>query len=452
MSEALELRVLSGLHRDARCLAADGAVLGADPACDIVLADDGMGPRAARLRIGETGWDLATDDGAPADPAGGQPRTPFNRPVPLGPVWITVARRGDPWANPPDAANDALGGGAAVAAAADDAAAPVAPAAAAPNPDEERLLERRLPLPPIQGRRRKRDSWPVLLGLAAVVLTVVVAIFLAWMPQSTASRAPQVDPRLAAAEKSVGQISAIFERMGLASRLHVSMARDGVVTVSGWVRNAAEQDAVAAALSQIWPMPAMRISNEDAAVRTASTALRAFNVRYEPRYEGDGRLIVAGIASSARERASALDALRAQLPGMTVLGNDIALTQQVSDTLSSRLVDAGLSGVTLAWKPDHLEIAAGALDDDQQARLQETLDDFNKSHLGVARLAAASATAAADSVPFVIRSVVGGAQPFVVLEDGSKLLVGGVYRKYRLVAVENTRIIFEGPRTAIVTR
>ncbi|MFY4026946.1 type III secretion system inner membrane ring subunit SctD [Achromobacter xylosoxidans] len=453
MSEALELRVLSGLHRDARCLAADGAVLGADPACDIVLADDGMGPRAARLRIGETGWDLANDDGAPADPAGGQPRTPFNRPVPLGPVWITVARRGDPWANPPDAANDALAGGAVVVAAADDAAAPsVAPAAAAPNRDEERLLERRLPLPPIQGRRRKRDSWPVLLGLAAVVLTFVVAIFLAWMPQSTASRAPQVDPRLAAAEKSVGQISAVFERMGLASRLHVSMARDGVVTVSGWVRNAAEQDAVAAALSQIWPMPAMRISNEDAAVRTASTALRAFNVRYAPRYEGDGRLIVAGIASSARERASALDALRAQLPGMTVLGNDIALTQQVSDTLSSRLVDAGLSGVTLTWKPDHLEIAAGALDDDQQARLQETLDDFNKSHLGVARLAAASATAAADSVPFVIRSVVGGAQPFVVLEDGSKLLVGGVYRKYRLVAVENTRIIFEGPRTAIVTR
>ena len=38
MSEALELRVLSGLHRDARCQVADGAVLGADPACDIVLA------------------------------------------------------------------------------------------------------------------------------------------------------------------------------------------------------------------------------------------------------------------------------------------------------------------------------------------------------------------------------------------------------------------------------
>lgn len=439
MSEALELRVLSGLHRDARCQVADGSVLGADPACDIVLADDGMGPRAARICIGEAGWDLALDDAAPAR----QPGTPFNRPVPLGPVWITVARRGDPWTSAPDAANDAE--------------APIAEPAAPPSSvsdtaDEQRPQERRPPLPPAPGRRRKRDSWPVLLGLGAVGLTICVAIFLALVPPSTASRAPRVDPRLAAAEQSVGQISAVFERMGLTSRLHVSMARDGMVTVSGWVRNAAEQDAVAAALSQIWPMPAMRISNEDEVVRTARGALRAFSVRYEPRYEGDGRLAVSGVASSARERASALDALRAQLPGMTVLGNDIGLTQQLSDTLSSQLVDAGLSGVTLTWKPDHLEIAAGALDDDQQARLADVLDDFNKRHLGVARLAAASAAPAADSVPFVIRSVVGGPQPFVVLEDGSKLLVGGVYRKYRLVAVENTRIIFEGPRTAIVTR
>ncbi|RSE81372.1 FHA domain-containing protein, partial [Achromobacter denitrificans] len=86
MSDALELRVLSGLHRDARCLVEDGSVLGADPACDVVLADEGMSPRAARVRIGADGWDLASGDGTPDAP----PATPFNRPVPLGPVWITV--------------------------------------------------------------------------------------------------------------------------------------------------------------------------------------------------------------------------------------------------------------------------------------------------------------------------------------------------------------------------
>ncbi|QVQ24874.1 type III secretion system inner membrane ring subunit SctD [Achromobacter deleyi] len=450
MSEALELRVLSGLHRDARCLVEDGSVLGADPACDIVLADDGLGPRAARVRIGASGWDLAMDDSQPDTPPG----TPFNRPVPLGPVWITVARRSDPWAQAPDAANDALGGAPAKPAANPVAAPerPAIPVAPMPAADEDSQLERRLPLPPVQGRRRKRDSWPMALGLGAVLLTIIVAIALALIPPSTAKRAPTPDPRLAAAEKSMGQISAVFERMGLASRLHVALSRDGTVTVSGWVRNAAEQDAVAASLSQIWPMPAMRISNEDEAVRTARAALRSFNVKYEPQYQGDGRLNIAGIASSARERASAMDALRAQLPGMTVLGNDIVLTQQLSDTFSSQMVDAGLSGVTLAWKADYLDIAPGALEDDQLQRLQELVDDFNKHYLGVARIAAASAAAPSDSVPFVIRSVVGGAQPFIVLEDGSKLLVGGVYRKYRLITVENTRIIFEGPRNAIVTR
>lgn len=456
MSEALELRVLSGLHRDARCLVEDGSVLGADPACDIVLADDGVGARAARVRIGAGGWDLAVDGSQPDAPPG----TPFNRPVPLGPVWITVARRGDPWAQAPAAANDALGGAPAAAsldavnapAAGTPAATPTGRAAPPASADEDGQLERRLPLPPAQGRRRKRDSWPMALGLGAVLLTIVVAIALALIPPSTATRAPTPDPRLAAAEKSVGQISAVFERMGLASRLHVAMSRDGTVTVSGWVRNAAEQDAVAASLSQIWPMPAMRISNEDEAVRTARAALQAFNVKYDPQYQGDGRLNVAGIASSARERASAMDALRAQLPGMTVLGNDIVLAQQLSDTFSSELVDAGLSGITLAWKADYLDVAPGALDDDQLQRLQELVADFNQHHLGVARIAAASAAAPSDSVPFAIRSVVGGPQPFVVLEDGSKLLVGGVYRKYRLVAVENTRIIFEGPRNAIVTR
>lgn len=455
MSEALELRVLNGLHRDARCLVEDGAVLGADPACDIVLADDGMGARMARVRLGPDGWDLALGDSQPDAP----PATPWNRPATLGPIWITVARRGDPWPRLPDTAD-------ATPTAADQPPAAPAPALAAvaaapsatPQPaplhvaDEESLLERRLPLPPAQGRRRKRDSWPMALGLGAVLLTIIVAISLALIPPSTAKRAPTPDPRLAAAEKSMGQISAVFERMGLASRLHVALSRDGTVTVSGWVRNAAEQDAVAASLSQIWPMPAMRISNEEEAVRTARDALRAFSVKYEPRYQGDGRLNIAGVATSARERASAMDALRAQLPGMTVLGNDIVLTQQVSDTFSSQMVDAGLSGVTLAWKADYLDIAPGALDDDQRQRLQDLVDDFNKQYFGVARIAAAGPASPADSVPFVIRSVVGGPQPFVVLEDGSKLLVGGVYRKYRLVAVENTRIIFEGPRSAIVTR
>ena len=66
MNETLELRVLSGLHREARCPAAHGDLVGTDPDCDIVLADAGLPARAARLVLSPAGWNLAPGDGEPA--------------------------------------------------------------------------------------------------------------------------------------------------------------------------------------------------------------------------------------------------------------------------------------------------------------------------------------------------------------------------------------------------
>jgi type III secretion protein D len=48
MNQALELRALTGLHRDERCAISDGALLGADSNCDIVLADTGLSGQAGR--------------------------------------------------------------------------------------------------------------------------------------------------------------------------------------------------------------------------------------------------------------------------------------------------------------------------------------------------------------------------------------------------------------------
>lgn len=301
---------------------------------------------------------------------------------------------------------------------------------------------------------RRRDTWPIYLGLGAVVLAILVAITVSLLPASNTETREPIDPRLAAAEQSLSQINSALERLGVASRLNVSLSRDGTVTVSGWVRNTAEQDRIASALAQIWPMPAMRLSNEEEVIKTAQASLKSFSVIYVPQYQGSGRLSVAGIAPSARERASVLDTLRAQLPGMTVLGSDIQLTQDVSDALAAQLSDAGLPGVTLSWKTDRLELSKTNLDEEQLNQLHTQLADFNKTHFNVATLVETSATPGktADSVPFQIRSVVSGSQPFIVLGDGSKLLVGGTYRRYRLVSIEPKHIVFDGPRPTIVSR
>ena len=442
MSESLELRVLSGLHAQARCPIQNDDVLGADPACDVVLADAGLGARAARLRVGAKGWDLTLDDADMPAPTG-EPATPFNQPLPLGPVWVTVARRTGPWTDLPQAANDSL-------ASPDDAPALVVEradesGAEAVDTGEDDNNPRQPP-----GRSRS-ENWLMTLGLATVGLAVVVAVLMVWLlPGTQPAVINRPDPR-AAAERSLGQINAAIERLGLASRLRVNLTPEGATYVSGWVRNTAERDALAGALAQVWPMPAMRVSSEEAAIQTADSVLKGYPVKYAPRYDGAGRLTVLGIAGSAEDRAAALDALRGQLPGMTVIGNDILLAPAVADALSSELTDAGLGGIALTWRDNMLQAGAGGLDDIQMAELETVLAQFNNRHFGVAKLATAGRQFA-DTVPFRIRSVVGGPVPFIVLEDGSKLLVGGTYKRYRLTAIEDKRLLFDGPRSAIVLR
>jgi len=451
MSATFELRVLSGLHREARCPAAHGNLVGADPECDIVLADAGLPARAARLVLGTEGWNLMPGENEPGPdaPAG----TPYNQPLPLGPVWLTVARPGDPWMLP-ETADEAAG-----------EADPAPIGMPQPGPDEDHTsladpgddagqagpgarAERTdgIAAPSPRGR-----SWPMILGLTAAGLAIVVALLLAWLLPAAPSAPQRPDPRIAA-EQSLPRIQAALERLGLASRLRASLAAGSATAqVSGWVRDAAERDALAAALAQIWPMPGMQVSVEADAVRMARTVLQGYAVKYEPRYDGDGRLSVLGIASDEAERTAAVEAVRAQLPGMTIMGNDIQPAAAVADALTRELAAAGLSGVTLTWDRHHLRTDSSGLDDAQLARFEDILAEFNRRHFDVAALSDADRPAA-DTVPFGILSVVSGKTPFIVLEDGSKLLVGGTYRHYRLIGIEERRLIFDGPRPAIILR
>jgi len=447
---ALELRVLSGLHRQASCPALDGAVVGADPDCDIVLADTGLGPRAARLRIGPNGWDIAPEEGAPA----GEPRTPFNQALPLGPVWVTVAHSSDAWANLPDAANDgAVSEAGAALAAAPSAAQKEQDAASTSSTPNTGPAPWRAAAAAAQPKPDKRAAWPLLLGLAAVVLALVVAISMAWMLPTAPKQAERASAR-PTAQDTLPTITAAIARLGLSDRLHAELLPDGSAQVSGWVRNNAEQDALSAALTQIWPMPAMHVSVAETIAATAADVLRSFPIKYAARYDGNGRLAIQGIAPDAKERSAAITALNTQLPGITILGNDIMLAPDVLDDLAGRITAAGIASVGLAWKDNVLQASTSALTDDQVDTLRNVVEQFNATHFGVAVLGKPSVTDMpfADSVPFGIRLVVSGPQPFIVLDNGNKLLVGGTYMRYRLISVEPTRLVFDGPKPAIVLR
>lgn len=464
----LELRVLSGLHSQARCHVQDGDSIGADAACDIVLADPGMEALAARVAVQSQGWQLL----ASADAADAAAFVPFNQPLQLGPVWVTVSHPDALWPDPPvkpsgPDADQALSGpeaeaetGAELLAGSESGADPGA--AAKPDeagdsgslpgsdsgPAETSLVPQAIAAQPGSSRRRVA---PVLLALAVCLLATGIALFMLVMPDGDV---PDTEPpdQHEAALQSMGRITAVIDSMGLGSRLHVALQPDGQVTVQGWVRDSAEHDALSTALAQIWPMPGMRVSNEHEAMSLAQSVLGGHDMYFEPQYEGGGRLRVSGIAGAELDLAVLLENLRERLPGMTILQGRVLQAGEVMHELSQRLAGQGLSQVRVFWQDRRLAAEVHNMSADQITLLQGILNDFNKTRFGIARLAYPGNQAYADRVPFGVRSVVSGPQPYIVLADGTRLLEGGTYQGYLLREIRADSLHFDGPQPAILTR
>lgn len=464
-----EFRVLSGVHADARCAIAEQASVGSDAAGDIVLSDAGV-PRSVQLRMHGEKWSLAAND---ADAA---PDLTLNEPAQLGEVWVTVSRPEDPWPLVPSVAVSAgtvasvAGAKVDVAAAARDSAAPAAPAAAATSapslagkPVDPAVLAATGTGTTHSPPPRRRGRFIVPLALALLVLAIAIALFVALLPGPPPAPVVAVDPRAAALEQSVAAVEKALDALGMRPALQVTRGPGGVVVVSGWVRDRAEQDRVSGALARIWPMPAMRVNNREEVAGSAQALLRPYSYKYEASMSADGSLAVRGVASDAAQRQRALNMLSSQLPGIQVDGMRVVLAQQVSDELYGMLENAGLNQVKLMWQTDRLEATTTGLTPAQQARLREMIDRFNPRFMNIVSMPpvtpeavavakAAAAPPVATTVPFRIQSVIGGAQPFLVLGDGTKLVPGGTYKRYRLASIDADRIVFDQPHTAVVPR
>jgi type III secretion protein D len=469
MSARHEFRVLSGVHADARCEISADLSVGSDAAGDIVLSDAGV-PRSVLLRVAGEKWSLAADAANDADAA---PDLALSQPVQLGEIWVTVSHPEDPWPLVPATAA-APKAAAAVAAAVSDKDAKPEPAAAtpAPAPTTPAASLAGKPVDPAvlaatgtAAPQKKRGRFIVPLALALMVLAIVIALLFALLPGTPPVVVATVDPRAAALDKSVAAIEQALDKLGMRPALQVSRGEGGVVVVSGWVRDRAEQDRVAGALSQVWPMPAMRVNNRAEVADSAQALLRPYSYKYAASMDAEGNLAVRGVASDAAQRQRAINMLSSQLPGIKVDGMRIVLAQQVSDELYAMLENAGLTQVKLMWQTDRLEASTAGLTPAQQARLREMIDRFNPrfmnivalptvtpEEVAVAKAAAVAPPPVASTVPFRIQSVIGGPQPFLVLGDGTKLVPGGTYRRYRLASIEAGRIVFDQPHATVVPR
>ena len=88
-------------------------------------------------------------------------------------------------------------------------------------------------------------------------------------------------------------------------------------------------------MARVWPMPALRLSNEADLRATALSVLQAYPIRYDARYQGDGVLAIQGIAPDAEQRARTGDMLRAALPGVRLDLGAVLLADEVSQRLAA---------------------------------------------------------------------------------------------------------------------
>jgi type III secretion protein D len=446
---ALEVRILAGEHRHARCPAHDEAIIGASSSCDIVLRDPGLSGKAARLRVHAGGWRLhilapgtSNEDGiGDADDATRELLRDFGQPVWLGAACITVSRQDDPW-NEPGNSQDAQWRQL------QDAQQGCTPAASESPPLARGGLSSDSFLRAPSGRRRGRA-----MALPATIALVLSGIGAIWALRPTEpihalpAQAASLYPASGTDDYRQRVIAAVAA-LGLDPGVRVVPNADRAIWVTGWVPSRHQHDLLAQALAQFDPRPVLRVECGDTTEQRAQASLDTFDAVSKVKYLDNGLFQVRAIAASPTVRDAMLAAL--DRAGVTAGERDIMLADEVKSRFQADAARAALPPIDLAWAGRKLRIHAPRLDEAQGKRLFDLVASTNERLMQV--LLPPTFESVPRTLPFRVRTIVGGAQPWLLLDDGTKLLPGGTHDNYRLVAIEDKRVVFENSGTVVVPR
>jgi type III secretion protein D len=463
MTQDLELRILTGLHQGARCPAQDGVLLGSHEQCDVVLCDEGIASEAARLWIGNTAWRL-TGHGDPQD---APTELPFGTPWSLGTIHVTVAHPDDAWPSSEELsallrfpkesgahAGDAVPG----ERLADETAASgkeggKAEIATAPHgyrdalqkgsPPQENTLHSRVGS---TQRKKSRLRW----AAGGLLLLLVFGGAASYSPAGVQSDA-HIPAAPLADNETLARTQQLLRRLGYADRLRASLSSDHQVVVTGWVRDNKDHDELATVLTGIWPLPSLRVDDQEQVSARIAAQSADLDMRVAVEYPGPGHLIIRGIAATDAVRTQALERLKPNDDAGPRVTMTVSLAGQVSAAVYKAVAAAGLPAVSADWKDKVLWIGARGFDTPQLKRLEGILEALNSSYMNALRLRP-DELPASPGVPFRVHSVVGGAQPWVMLEDGTRIVVGGTHGAYSLKSIEDGRVVFDGPSTAVIAR
>lgn len=443
----LQLRVLSGCHMGASLPVQGGESLGADTQCDIVLTDFGLdGP--LWLHLDARSWGLfEQQESAPS--SWPLPPRPWGDVARLGAQHLTVCPQDMPWQQ----LEQSLQVSAPIleqhAGESEVAVLTQAKQGAAPESAEPLQAEHK-------SHANGRRLWGVL-GLL-MVLTAGGLWARSQLVNSLSGHTDVVVERSNAGE-SLHAVQQALAHIEGTQRLQVQVRPDGQVEVVGWVDSVVQLDGLAHALAMLVPAPLLRVHTLPEVIDELASSMHALGQESAARLDfavvGLGRIGVKGQVLLQSEHDRIMRQLSEHIPRGIELLDQIRVAQTQDGVLRQWLQQEGFSDVNAVWQATHMKIAL-SLQQGQRNLLENVLLRKETPLAGIPFVLQANEAAAISAskapLPFQIRGVVGGDLPYVVLTDGTKLLVGASYKGWHLLEVQDKQLVFDGPRRLVVQR
>ncbi|QIL70539.1 type III secretion system inner membrane ring subunit SctD [Diaphorobacter sp. HDW4B] len=478
MSDMVELRVLSGRHAGARVPVSGGESIGGGDLCDLVLTDMGMGEDiVAWLWLHAGLWRLSAEKPSAQElPAEGDSHA-LGSVAYLGDVALTVCQPESPWQQAQ--AQRAIAKASQPATAAEGAEAD---AVQTPQADAQDVVVRS-PLKAAASAEPKVSAqatnsagkrvpvwWFIALALLALLITVLWNVLRGAgpAPVPTALQQPAIDAK--AQQQLVSEAQRLIQGVRPTPKLLVEPLADGRIRVAGWVANVAQLDQLAERLAVLRPLPQLAVRNAADLRDELLEAARTAGVRHAAFELGaDGQLQMQGLVTDSAAREHALQAVRALMPKSLLVSDGLRMAATQGEALRLWLEKAGFPGARAEWRDGRMRLSL-PLDPRERPRLENLLARSDNPladlpfTLQVQELAVSESSRAvgapvqrlihvsAAPLPFKVRSVVGGGNPYVVIGDGTVLQVGGQRGGWRLESVEPDRLTFAGPRTLVLAR
>lgn len=452
-TEALELRVLSGVHAGARAPVEAVLRVGSDVDADIVLRDARIAA-AATLAADADGWTWTSPEAPPR-------RLRLGEGLRLGAVLITVERGDAPWPDVAtvavlegedeerDPAEDEAGGEAVAAASRAVADAPAAEGGHRPAPATAKPPPMVADAPPPAPRRAARSvPWPARIALALLAFAVLaVALVLALAPAPAAA-----PPRAVPAAYDRAGIDAVLAELGVAATVRFEQRDDGAGALRGVVDDEARRDALAAALVRFTPRPALAVMTRADLLVLARDLAQGAAPDLDVAAVGALGLRLTGVAASREAVDLALGRLQRELPPGVAVEDAVRLPADLVAAFRAELARSGLSDLEVAWADGHMTVD-GKVDRDGARRWERLLLDFNRRYGAyVPFTARVDAPLLRREAPQQVVAVVGGATPFAVLAGGRKVLVGGRVGDFELREVRDHAMVWDdGSGEPVVT-